>query len=158
MGTEIERKFLVRATGWRPLAGETHRLRQGYLSTDPAREVRVRVVDESEAYLTIKAKQQGPVRAEFEYEIPVADARELLTRCTGRLIEKDRHHLATTAPGAWVVDAYTNAHEGLTVLEIEWRGWEHTTPPPFTLPDWVGRDVTGDRRYSNAALAAPGDA
>lgn len=85
MGTEIERKFLVRADGWRALAGETHRLRQGYLSRDPAREVRVRIVDDAEAWLTVKAKRPGPARAEFEYPVPVADARELLALCAARL-------------------------------------------------------------------------
>ncbi|MFD4032768.1 CYTH domain-containing protein [Streptomyces sp. NPDC058637] len=71
MGTEIERKYLVRTDGWRPLVRESHRLRQGYLSTDPAREVRVRVVDDTGAFLTVKAGRRGPVRAEFEYPIPV---------------------------------------------------------------------------------------
>uniref|UniRef100_A0AAU3GQK0 CYTH domain-containing protein n=1 Tax=Streptomyces sp. NBC_01401 TaxID=2903854 RepID=A0AAU3GQK0_9ACTN len=155
MGTEIERKFLVRADGWRALAGETHRLRQGYLSRDPAREVRVRIVDDAEAWLTVKAKRPGPARAEFEYPVPVADARELLALCAGRLIEKDRHHLRVAAPGEWVVDVYTHGHEGLTVLEVEWDGWAEPGAAPFALPDWAGEDVTGDRGYSNASLAEP---
>ncbi|WP_030990690.1 CYTH domain-containing protein [Streptomyces sp. NRRL WC-3744] len=150
MGREIERKFLLRGDDWRARVTRTTLLRQGYLSTDPRREVRVRVADETEAFLTVKAKRPGPERAEFEYPIPVPDARELLAHCTGRLIEKRRHHLAVSAPGEWVVDEYTGVHTGLLVLEIEWTDAED---PSLALPPWAGDDVTGDRRYSNAALA-----
>jgi adenylate cyclase len=150
MGREIERKFLVRGDDWRALVTRTTLLRQGYLSTDPQREVRVRVTDESEAFLTVKAKRPGPERAEFEYPIPVPDARALLAHRTGRLVEKNRHHLATSDAGEWVVDEYVGAHTGLIVLEIEWEDAEDTS---LVLPSWVGADVTDDRRYSNAALA-----
>ncbi|NNN29655.1 CYTH domain-containing protein [Streptomyces sp. S3(2020)] len=150
MGKEIERKFLVRSADWRAQVTRTTVLCQGYLSTDPLREVRVRVVDDTKAFLTVKAKRPGPERAEFEYPIPVPDARELLAHRTGRLVEKRRHHLATSALGEWVVDEYTGACAGLVVLEIEWADVEDTS---LVLPPWVGEDVTGDRRYSNAALA-----
>jgi adenylate cyclase len=150
MGREIERKFLVRNQDWRARVTRTTLLRQGYLCTDPRREVRVRVADDIEAFLTVKAKQPGPERAEFEYPIPVPDARELLAHRTGRLVEKRRHHLAVSALGEWVVDEYTGVHTGLVVLEIEWADEEN---PSLFLPSWVGDDVTGDRRYSNAVLA-----
>ncbi|WP_037678799.1 CYTH domain-containing protein [Streptomyces griseus] len=153
MGREIERKFLVRGDGWRALVTRTTLLRQGYLSTDPHREVRVRVTDDTEAFLTVKAKRPGPERAEFEYPIPVPDARELLAHRSGGLVEKKRHHLATSEAGEWVVDQYVGAHTGLIVLEIEWEDVQDAQDASLVLPPWVGADVTGDRRYSNAALA-----
>ncbi|MFJ8664806.1 CYTH domain-containing protein [Streptomyces sp. NPDC093600] len=149
MPTETERKYLVRADDprWRDLVRATHTLRQGYLSTDPAREVRVRVVDDTAAFLTVKGRRSGPARAEYEYPVPVADALELLALCGGRVLAKQRHSL----PDGWVVDEYTDAHAGLTVAEIEWTG-DPDSPPP--TPPWAGRDITGDRAYSNASLAA----
>ncbi|WP_019075334.1 CYTH domain-containing protein [Streptomyces hokutonensis] len=151
MGREIERKFLLRGDGWRTLVTRTTLLRQAYLSTDPRREVRVRITDDTEAFLTVKAKQAGPARAEFEYAIPVEDAQELLTHRTGGLVEKHRHHLAPPAAGHWIIDQYTGTHTGLIVLEIEWEQAEDTS---LVLPPWVGTDVTGNPAYSNATLAA----
>ncbi|WP_406456109.1 CYTH domain-containing protein [Streptomyces sp. NBC_01622] len=151
MGQEIERKFLLKGDDWRTLVTGTTLLRQGYLSTDPRREVRVRTTDDTEAFLTVKAKQVGPARAEFEYAIPVEDAQELLTHRTGGLVEKHRHHLTTPAAGQWIVDEYIGAHTGLIVLEIE---WEHAEDTSLVLPPWVGTDVTGNPAYSNATLAS----
>ncbi|MCZ2526766.1 CYTH domain-containing protein [Streptomyces sp. NPDC059506] len=149
MPTETERKYLVRVDDprWRVLVRATHTLRQGYLCADPEREVRVRVVSGTAAFLTVKGRRTGPVRPEYEYPVPVADALELLALCGGRVLEKRRHSL----PDGWVVDEYTGAHSGLAVAEVEWTG-DPDTPPP--APPWAGRDITGDRAYSNAGLAA----
>ncbi|MFD7785584.1 CYTH domain-containing protein [Streptomyces nojiriensis] len=149
MPTETERKYLVRADDprWRALVRATHTLRQGYLAPDPACEVRVRVIGDTAAFLTVKGRRSGPTRAEYEYPVPVADALELLALCGERVLLKQRHSL----PDDWIVDEYTGAHAGLAVAEIEWTG-DPDTPP--ATPPWAGRDITGDRAYSNAVLAA----
>ncbi|MEV6679016.1 CYTH domain-containing protein [Streptomyces erythrochromogenes] len=148
MPTETERKYLVLADDprWRSLIHTTHTLRQGYLSPDPEREVRVRVVGDTAAFLTVKGRRSGPTRAEYEYPVPVEDALELLSLCGERVLVKQRHSL----PDDWIVDEYVGAHAGLTVAEIEWTG-DPASPPP--VPPWAGEDITGDRRYSNATLA-----
>ncbi|MFI9121539.1 CYTH domain-containing protein [Streptomyces bikiniensis] len=148
MPTETERKYLVVADDprWRALIRATHTLRQGYLTTDRSPEVRIRVVDDTAAFLTVKGPRSGPTRAEYEYPVPVPDALELLALCTGRVLEKRRHSL----PDDWIVDEYTGVHAGLTVAEIEWQG-DPDVPPP--APPWAVRDITGDPAYSNATLA-----
>lgn len=104
-------------------------------------------MDDAGAFLTVKAELQGPVRAEFEYPIPVGDTLELLAHRTGRLVEKHRQRLAAPGAGEWVVDEHTGTHRGLIVLEIEWAEAEDACPD---LPGWVAGDVTGERAYSNA--------
>ncbi|MGV0097959.1 CYTH domain-containing protein [Streptomyces californicus] len=147
MPTETERKYLVSADDprWRAEVRETRTLRQGYLSPDPACEIRIRVIDDTAAYLTVKGPRDGPTRAEYEYPVPVADALELLGLCGPRVLVKHRH----TLPDDWIVDEYAPPHAGLAVAEIEWQG-DPATPPP--RPPWAGEDITGDRAYSNATL------
>jgi CYTH domain-containing protein len=147
MGLEIERKFLVATDGWR--GGDPGvPYRQGYLCTDPDRVVRVRTMGDRAA-LTVKGRAHGPVRAEFEYEIPVAEARELLAMCGLPPLEKTRYRVPHGA-ATWEVDVYHGANEGLVVAEIELESADQ----PFDRPDWVGREVTDDSRYSNSNLAA----
>lgn len=148
MGLETERKFLVRADGWKDSVASNQMFRQGYLSIDPEREVRVRVCDDTSAYLTVKGKRVGYTRVEFEYPILVPDALELLALCVGSVIEK-RRHVLSLAPGRWVVDEYVGDNLGLRVAEVEWTEGE----PGPTEPDWIGADITTNSRYSNAALA-----
>mgnify|MGYP003551531168 FL=1 len=115
MAIEIERKFLVSGTDWR--AGESTLFRQGYLNRDKERTVRVRIAG-NQAYLTIKGISTGATRAEFEYEIPVADAGQLLLLCDGPLIEKTRY-VVPHAGMLWEVDEFHGANSGLVVAEIE---------------------------------------
>lgn len=145
MGVEIERKFLLKAGYVPETTGE--RIAQGYLQTDPARTVRVRVRGER-AYLTIKGKNEGARRAEYEYEIPLADGRELLALTTAR-IEKDRYKVPF-AGKMWEIDIFHGKNEGLAVAEIELKKETET----FRRPPWVTEDVTDDARYYNSALAA----
>lgn len=146
MGVEIERKFLVEGDAWRAL-GVPVLLRQGYLSTHPARTVRVRI-EGDEGVLTIKGKNTGATRAEWEYPIPLADAAELLdTLCSAPLVEKYRTRVAVGAH-VWEVDEFLGANQGLLVAEIELAAEDEA----FELPDWVGREVTGETRYYNASL------
>ncbi len=148
MAKEIERKFLVAGEGWRERAEGGRSLRQGYLAVTEKLAVRVRILDDAEARLTFKSAEAGTTRAEFEYPIPLDDARDLLTLATGIVIEK-RRHLVPLGGLTWEVDVFEGAHAGLVIAEIELPA-EDT---PFERPDWLGREVTEDRRYYNASLA-----
>ena len=146
MGVEIERKFLVDGDAWRTL-GEATLLRQGYLSADPARTVRVRI-DGERAFLTIKGKSVGASRGEWEYPIPVAETAELLDGlCQQPLVEKVRRRIAA-GPHTWEVDEFLGANAGLVVAEIELASEDEA----FDKPDWIGREVTGEARYFNSNL------
>ena len=147
MGVEIEHKFLVASDGWREHIARSQTLRQGYLSVDPGRTVRVRLIDSAQGFITIKGKRSGNRRAEFEYAIPAEDAAELLELCLRPLIEKTRHHLAL-GPGEWTVDEFTGDNDGLVLAEIELGPDESLGAPP----SWLGQDVTEDDRYANANL------
>ena len=146
MGQEIERKFLVVGDGWRAGATGTP-YRQGFLSTDPRRTVRVRVVGEL-GFLTIKGMTVGARRTEHEYEIPLADAEQMLDElCEHPLIEKVRY-TRRIGGHTWEIDVFEGRNEGLVVAEIE---LEHEDEL-FETPDWVGDEVTSDPRYFNANL------
>lgn len=147
MAKEVERKFLVASDGWRRQAEACKKLRQAYLKTDRSASVRVRIIDDGRAYLAVKTGT-GMTRHEFEYPIPVEDAREMMLACKGHVIEKTRH-IVRHAGFDWEVDVYEGRMAGLVVAEVE-LGSEDERPE---LPDWLGREVTGDRRWSNAALA-----
>ena len=145
MPVEIERKFLVRGDGWKSDHGV--RYTQGYLNQDRERTVRVRIAG-NRAFLTVKGINSGAVRAEFEYEIPVSDAEQLLKICEGSLIEKTRHRVDYTGM-IWEVDEFHGANEGLVVAEIELKDAAQT----FAMPVWIGLEVTADARYFNSNLA-----
>ena len=147
MGTEIERKYLVKNDGWR--AGPPGKpYRQGYLISDGARTVRVRRAGD-QCYLTIKGPAVGIARAEYEYEIPGADADAILASLTvGALVDKVRHR-RPHAGLVWEVDEFLGDNAGLIVAEVELTDSDQSVP----LPDWVGEEVTADPRYSNAALS-----
>jgi adenylate cyclase len=146
MGVEIERKFLLAGDGWRGL-GQPTLMRQGYLCSDPERTVRVRIEGER-AVITIKSKATGASRGEWEYEIPVPDAAELLAGlCEQPLVEKTRHRIAH-AGHVWEVDEFMGGNAGLVVAEIELAAEDEA----FDRPDWIGAEVTGDKRYYNSSL------
>ena len=144
MGREIERKFLVDGTGWR--TGQGVEYRQGYLSTVKERTVRVRRAGEK-AYLTIKGANVGSTRCEYEYEIPVADADEILDLCPRPLVEKRRYRV-DYAGLTWEIDEFTGAKEGLVLAEVELT----SADVAVRQPPWVGKEVTDDPRYFNANL------
>lgn len=147
MGQEIERKFLVTHDAWRTQASG-QRMRQGYIPTQDARTVRVRVAGE-QGYLTLKGPAVGMVRPEFEYAIPLEDAETILsTLCQPPLIEKIRYRLPIDDV-VWEVDEFLGANAGLILAEVELMSPDQ----PVTLPDWVGEEVTYDQRYSNSNLA-----
>jgi adenylate cyclase len=146
VGVEIERKFLLKGDAWRTLETPVL-LRQGYLSLDPARTVRVRIEGAS-GTMTIKGKNAGATRGEWEYPIPVADAAELLDKlCQCPLIEKYRRRIAYQGH-TWEVDEFLGENAGLLVAEIELASEDEA----FDKPDWIGEEVTGDARYYNSSL------
>lgn len=145
MAEEIERKFLVDGEGWR--SGQGTLYRQGYLSTEKERTVRVRITGDSAA-LTVKGITRGATRAEFEYPIPVADAAQMLdTLCRRPLIEKRRHVLEHGGL-TWEVDEFLGDNAGLVVAEVELTREDQA----IERPPWLGEEVTGDPRYYNANL------
>ena len=145
MGVEIERKFLVASDAWREGRVGVH-YAQGYLSRESGRTVRVRVAGDK-AFLTVKGPVHDLVRDEFEYAIPVDDARAMMKLCDGPIIDKHRYRVPFGAH-VWEVDEFHGDNEGLVVAEVELRdaGEEPALPP------WIGDEVTDDRRYYNANL------
>ena len=146
MGVEIERKFKVKEH-FRP-TGVGIEMAQGYLSRDPRRTVRIRIAG-IQGFLTIKGETCGATRSEYEYEIPAEEARELLALCDTPLVEKTRY-VEMFCGKRWEVDIFHGANAGLRVAEIELAA----EAEEFALPEWVGDEVTGERRYYNAALIA----
>lgn len=148
MPIEIERKFLVRDDRWRAAATRALPMVQGYLGGgDGKASVRVRLEGDV-GKLNIKAAVVGMTRAEFEYDIPAADARALLDQLCVGVVEKVRHWVPH-AGRTWEVDQFGGANDGLVTAELE-LGDERET---FERPDWLGDEVTHDRRYYNQALA-----
>ncbi len=148
MGTEIERKFLLQSDAWRDEVRDSVRLVQGYLSRGEQSAVRVRVKDEV-AELNIKHTRDGISRLEYEYEIPIDDAREILERVALRpLIDKTRHHVVR-GEHLWEIDEFYGENAGLIVAEIELSDPDET----FDRPDWLGEEVSQDARYYNSSLS-----
>jgi adenylate cyclase len=148
MAQEIERKFLLTDDSWRGLA-QGIEYRQGYLCANKERSVRARIAG-NRGFLTIKGATVGASRSEYEYEIPLEDARSMLDElCQQPLIEKKRYTIPYRG-FVWEVDEFFGLNAGLIVAEIELE----TEDQPFERPEWIGDEVTGDPRYYNAALCA----
>ncbi len=148
MAKEIERKFLVKGDSWR---GQSNgkRYRQGYLSTVKERTVRVRVAGDK-GFITVKGVNVGPTRSEYEYEIPLADVKEILDRlCERPPIEKTRYRIQFGGL-TWEVDEFEGENRGLITAEVELTDENQEV----SFPDWIGAEVTGDPRYFNSNLVA----
>ena len=146
MAIEIERKFLVKAGAWTPRDAGTH-MQQGYLSSQNGCTVRVRI-EGDQGTMTIKGRSVGASRGEWEYPIPLLDANELLDRlCEQPIIEKYRRRIPVGGQ-VWEVDEFLGANQGLVVAEIELD----SEGQQFDKPDWIGQEVTDDRRYFNSSL------
>jgi adenylate cyclase len=148
MGQEIERKFLVVSDAWRSQATRSVALRQGYLSSNAKATVRVRIKDDAAAVLTLKGAAEGISRAEYEYEIPLADAREMLLMAEPHVVEKRRFNVPYEGL-VWEVDVFAGRHAGLIIAEVELEHSDQDIP----MPEWVGAEVSHDDRYNNASLA-----
>jgi adenylate cyclase len=148
MGKEIERKDLIKDDTWRKDASGTT-YRQGYLSTVKERTVRVRTIDDK-GFLTIKGITIGATRREYEYEIPMADANEMLDElCEKPIIEKTRFKISH-AGLTWEIDEFAGVNQGLIVAEVELESEDQN----IDFPPWVGEEVSGDPRYFNSNLIA----
>ncbi|MFK8005275.1 MAG: CYTH domain-containing protein [Saprospiraceae bacterium] len=146
MPKEIERKFLLKNDNWKPQFTTRTIIKQGYLSTKKERTVRVRVLGEK-GFLTIKGKTVGMTRLEFEYEIPVQEAKELLQLCEKPLIEKERF-IVLMGKLKWEIDIFEGDNEGLELAEVELENEEQEVE----IPEWIGEEVTFDNRYFNSSL------
>ena len=148
MGLEIERKFIVSDLQWLPTDTPRSYIRQGYLSTEPSRTVRVRIID-SMAKITIKGANINGARAEYEYDIPVPEAREMLDNlCLSPQIEKYRYFLPV-GPHQWEIDHFLGENAGLIIAEVELQAIDEE----IHLPPWLGKEVTIDHKYSNSFLS-----
>jgi adenylate cyclase len=147
MAQEIERKFLLRGDGWRARVTGSLPMKQGYLASHQACSVRVRIAG-GQAFLNLKSATLGVERYEYEYEIPVTDAEEILhTLCERPFIDKVRHHVPY-AGHLWEVDEFEGENAGLVVAEIELGHPDE----PFARPEWLGAEVSHDPRYYNVCL------
>ncbi|WP_462328317.1 CYTH domain-containing protein [Thiohalocapsa halophila] len=148
MPTEIERKFLVHGDSWRDAVESETRIMQGYLANNQNATVRVRVAGE-QAWLTIKGMMRGPSRSEYEYAIPSEDAVTMLDElAVSAPIDKVRYRVRWGAH-VWDLDVFAGENQGLVMAEVELASEDE----PFEMPDWAGREVTGDGRYYNVNLA-----
>jgi len=149
MAQEIERKFLVTSEAYKGVAFRDTRISQGYLSSLPDRTVRIRIRGEK-GFITIKGKtnESGVSRFEWEKEIPVSEANELLKICEPGVIDKRRFEV-NVGQHTFEVDEFYIENQGLTVAEVELSDEDEK----FEKPDWLGKEVTGDPRYYNSSLS-----
>ena len=147
MGTEIERKFLVRGEAWRDAVAERIVMHQGYLAVEHGNSIRIRLAG-GRAWLTIKGPAVGACRPEFEYTVPPEEALALLALCGTRVVEKLRYQVPYNGH-VWEIDEYSGANAGLITAEVELDSERQKV----ALPPWVGPEVTADRRYGNASLS-----
>lgn len=148
MGVEIERKFLVNKSIWaNAVKGERHFIKQGYILNSAAKTIRVRTKDDR-GYITIKGLSTGASRAEYEYEIPIKDAEELIDKFAESTTTKIRNNIFHGGK-LWEVDEFLEDNEGLIVAEIELKSADEA----FDLPPWVYKEVTGEEKYYNSNLS-----
>jgi adenylate cyclase len=146
MGKEIERKFLVKGDVWRDLAKGTS-YRQGYLNSAKERTVRIRTIND-QAFLTVKGLTVGATRAEYEYEIPLADCNAMLDALAEKPIIEKKRYKVPSAGLTWEIDEFFGENAGLIVAEVELE----SEGQAFRKPEWVGEEVTADPRYFNSNL------
>lgn len=148
MAVEIERKFRVIDLMWMASVSRKRRIRQAYLTKNGRVAIRIRIEDEHRATLTIKTAQPSVRRQEYEYDIPVADAEELLELRDGAVIEKTRHEVPV-GDIVWEVDVFAGDNSGLVIAEVELASGDQD----FCRPEWLGEEITHDKRFYNADLA-----
>lgn len=151
MGTEIERKFLLKDDSWRKDVSSEKDIVQGYLVRDKGVTLRVRIIDDAEALITIKAGGSEVSRSEFEYRVPLEDARAMMALCGDAKIEKTRHDVDVDGL-KWEVDVFAGANAGLVLAEIELSDEDQN----FARPKWLGAEVSSDPAYYNSTLAGIG--
>jgi adenylate cyclase len=148
MHLEIERRFLVRGTGWRQMEVNRTTIRQAYLALRSKASVRVRISNNNAATLTVKSRPAELRRLELEYPIPTLEAEALIVLRQGSLVEKVRHHVPC-GDLSWEVDVFSGENRGLVIAEIELQHERQR----IDLPHWIGEEVTGQPQYYNGSLA-----
>lgn len=148
MAKEIERKFLVKDDSYINLSYQSIEISQGYISTDPDRVVRIRTYS-NKGFMTVKTRNIGITRKEWDFEIPYEDAKELLDEVAVHKLEKTRYYFSGPDGYLWEIDRFGGSHEGLVIAEVE-LPYEDAT---FEMPSFVGEEVTGDPQYYNSNLA-----
>ena len=151
MGQEIERKFLTSSRSWQSAVSKVSHISQVYLAATDSASVRIRIKDDAKAFLAIKSAEAGPRRLEFEYSIPVDEAKALFELRVGHIVEK-RRHIVVHEGHHWEVDVFCGVLDGLIIAELEL----HDADQQLHKPDWLGEEVTHDRHYYNASLAMHG--
>lgn len=147
MGLEIEHKYLVNRDAWQSVVPERSvKIIQGYILTEPAKTIRVRVSG-ADGFITIKGKATNGVRDEFEYPVPLSDAEYMIRKFCSSVIGKTRHYVLTDGH-TWEVDEFAGENAGLMTAEIELS----STDEKYSLPSWIGKQITEDHRYSNSNL------
>ena len=146
MGQEIERKFLIKNNTWTKGLDTGTKIKQGYLNSNKNRIVRVRIYGD-QGILTIKGKKENITRKEFEYNIPLEDAKKLLNLCEKPIIEKARF-LLSDDDNTWEIDVFEGENKGLVIAEIELQN----ETQEFKKHEWLGKEVSSDLRYYNNSL------
>ena len=146
MSTEIEHKYLVKDGSYKREAFKQSEIQQGFLSRNPERTVRVRIRDDK-GFITVKGRGDGAAHPEFEYEIPLEDARQMMALCEPPVIVKTRY-LVMHEGNCWEVDEFHGDLQGLVIAELEVPSEDYR----YGLPPFVGLEVTGDPRYYNSQL------
>lgn len=152
MATETERKFLVKNDNWKKIPkDDVITIVQGYLAKSKNVTVRVRIANDK-AYLTVKGKRINLSCPEYEYKIPMTDAQEMLKMSVTPLIEKTRH-VVNQQGITWEIDVFKGINEGLVMVEVEFESAEHPPTVMGRIPDWIGNEVSYDKRYTNTYIA-----
>ena len=146
MGVEIERKYLLKNNDWKKLIASSFKIKQGYLNSNIKRTVRVRIID-NKGFLTIKSKNIGITRSEFEYEIPFKDAVSLLDLCEKPILKKTRN-LVVFENRTWEIDDFEGVNKGLVIAEIELTSEKES----LIIPTWIGKEVSDEAKYYNSSL------
>ena len=148
MSLEIERRFLVQGDEWKLLIKQEQNIEQGYISTNFEDWVsRVRISNEIDAKLTLKKSQDGLLNHEFEYAIPIEDAKNILNLTKFKLTKK--RFALRLSPGLWVIDCFLNKNKPLIIAEVELAKKESE----IIKPNWCGKELTGIKQFSNACLS-----
>lgn len=146
MALEIEHKYLVKDSSYREMAEGYKDILQGYLCKEPSRTVRIRIMGEK-GFITVKGITVGDTRHEYEYEVPIEDAAEMLKMCVGNILEK-RRYIVVYDGKRWEIDEYHGSREGLVVAEIEIP----ESKISYKKPPFIGENVTGNPSYYNSSL------
>ncbi|MFA6815629.1 MAG: CYTH domain-containing protein [Lentisphaeria bacterium] len=153
MGLEIERKYLLKDDSWRSQVTRACEITQAYFCPNPEYTLRIRIIDQKKALITLKGRSHHLTRKEFEYEIPLDDAQDLIQSfCDTRILHKRRHYILQDT-NTWEIDEYFGRLKGFYTAEIELQHEDAFFPKPA----WLGREISNEHKYSNQRLASGSD-